>query len=262
MRWLSQRLVCLACIAGGAPLLCHALPAAAQIPIYAPADSAADVTPTVELAPSPEPKPLAPPAPSSETRGPSLSAPAAAKTDVISEPRPRVEPPPADDTDDDDEDAVNVSSRTRPTWYGWQTLIMDGATLSIFVSAATASSADDGLGAKLGGLGAASYELGPGIIHFVHGNPGRGLASFGIRVGLPLAGAFIGASAASGCDGFRCEVGGAVVGALLGAGGAIAIDAAVFAYDDPKRISPSHVALRPLLSLTPGRAFVGLAGQL
>jgi len=260
MQGLSQRLVCLACVACCAPLLCRAAPAAAQIPICAPADSAAAVPAAAELAPSPEPKPAALPAPSSEGRGPSLSAPAAAKTVVISEPRPPVERP-ADEADAEAQ-AVTISSRTRPTWYGWQTLIMDGATLSIFVSAAIASSADDGVGAKLGGLVAASYELGPGIIHVVHGNPGRGLASFGIRVGLPLAGAFIGASAASGCDGFRCEVGGAAVGALLGAGGAIAIDAAVFAYDDPKRISPSHVALRPLLSLSPGRAFVGLAGQL
>jgi hypothetical protein len=257
MQWLSQRLVCLACIACSAPLLCRAAPAAAQIPIDATADSAADVAPAAELAPSPEPLS----APPSDTRGPSLSAPAAAKTVVISEQRPRVEPPPADEGDADAQ-AVNISSRTRPTWYGWQTLLMDGATLSIFVSAAIASTADDAVSAKLAGLGVASYELGPGIIHFVHGNPGRGFASFGIRVGLPLAGAFIGASVASGCDGFRCEVGGAAVGALLGAGGAIAIDAAVFAYDDPKRISPSHLALRPLLSLTPGRAFVGLAGQL
>jgi hypothetical protein len=107
------------------------------------------------------------------------------------------------------------------------------------------------------------YEFGPGIVHFVHRNPGRGFASFGVRLGMPLAGAFLGASLFSNCDGYNCEQDGAGAGFLLGMAGAIAIDAAVFAYDD-RRAPPTHVGPRlvPLASLRPGRAWVGFGGEL
>jgi hypothetical protein len=258
---LSPRLVCLARFASGALLLCAAGPAAAQIPAYpAPPQAGAEVAPAAAGAPEPTPAAVAveaPSAPAAETRGPSLSAPPAAKSVVISEQHGSREPRRSAEVE-----PVVVEPRTRPRWYGWQTLVVDGATLSVFVTAAVAGSGDEKLGAKLAVLGLASYELGPGIVHFVHGNPGRGFASFGIRFGLPLTGAFIGASAASGCDGFLCEAGGAAVGALLGVGGAIAIDAALFAYEDPKSRPASRVWLRPLFSFTPQRALIGLAGQL
>ena len=236
-------------------------PALAQLPAY--------VAPDAPPAPSPAPpasEPTAPvesaaatprKAPPAATSGAPLSAPPAAKTAVITENHAAVEPRP-----DADDDAVEAP--TGPRWYGWQTLTADGATLALLIAASAVSQGRDGehLAPPMLVLGMASYELTPGIIHFAHRNPGRGFASFGIRFGLPLAGAFIGASAASGCNGFFCEAGGAAVGLLLGAGGAIAIDAAVFAYDDPGRRSTRRKSFIPLVAVTPQRAIIGLAGEL
>lgn len=167
--------------------------------------------------------------------------------------------------DDDEDDEHPLGLAPRRTWYGWQTLVVDGAALSaILLGAAIDGSGRDGGDVAL--LGLLGYELGPGIVHFVHRNPGRGFASFGVRLGMPLTGAFLGASVSSNCDGFRCEEDGAALGFLLGMAGAIAIDAAVFAFDErrprPERTSGATRGLTPLVSVVPGRAWVGVGGRL
>jgi hypothetical protein len=79
---------------------------------------------------------------------------------------------------------------------------------------------------------------------------------------MPLAAAFLGASLASGCNTNLCESNGAGVGVLLGMGGAIAIDAAVFAYDDRKPSSSRRLELLPVMSVTRQQAWIGLGGRL
>jgi hypothetical protein len=59
-----------------------------------------------------------------------------------------------------------------------------------------------------------------------------------------------------------CESQGAALGGLLGVGGAIAIDAAVFAYDDRKLRPPSLGGLSPLVLVGRHRALVGVGGAL
>jgi hypothetical protein len=240
------------------------LPAAAQLPLAAPEPEAPPiVAPAPEDAPSQAapsvvtppgvPGPL--PAPSAAPLPAPPSARAPAKVVVIREPTPAL------DDDDDDDDVPALAPRR--VWYGWQTLVVDAAGLSgLVLSAALSDSgaSDSDVGA-LATFGLLSYELGPGIVHFVHRNPGRGFASFGMRLGLPLAGAFVGASVSSNCDGFLCEADGAAAGLLLGMAGAIAIDAAVFAYDD-RRPRRARAKLVPVASFVPGRAWLGLAGEL
>lgn len=239
MRGLSPRLTRLLRLSTLTALSVRALPAAAQLPTYAaPAAAAEAPRATAELQPAPRVTP--PPA----------------KTEVITEQRAASSPPPHDD------EPVPVEPPPRRRWYGWQTLAADGASLAVFLTAGIASSGNEGFGGRVAAIGAVSYGLTPGIIHFVHRNPGRGFASFGIRLGMPLAGVFIGASAASGCSGFLCEAGGAAVGALIGAGGAIAIDAAVLAYEDPPDHPPIGVSFQPLISVTPKHALFGVAGRL
>jgi hypothetical protein len=165
--------------------------------------------------------------------------------------------------DDDDDEPPAMAPRR--TWYGWQTLIVDGAALSaLLLGAAIDGSGTDGGNVAL--LGLLGYEFGPGIVHFVHRNPGRGFASFGVRLGMPLTGAFLGASVSSNCDGYRCEADGAALGFLLGMAGAIAIDAAVFAYDERRpsaeRATRASSSWAPLVSVQPGRAWVGVGGRL
>lgn len=169
--------------------------------------------------------------------------------------------------EDDEEYYEDEPERPRRSWYGWQTLTADGVSTVVFFAAFNDEDAGgDDTNETLAWAGILGYELAPGIIHFAHRNPGRGFASMGIRLGMPLAGAFLGGAAASGCHGQDCKASGIGVGFLLGMGGAMAIDAALLAFDYPE--SRAHGAstvpstLSPLLSLSPKHAFVGVRGAL
>lgn len=132
------------------------------------------------------------------------------------------------------ERAVPVEeSRTERVWYGWQTLVVDGIALTAPFALASAG-AESEVAANTFLLG---YALGGPAVHFAHGNVGRGFGSFGLRVGLPLGGAAVGALATSraGCD--YCALGGAVLGTFGGIGGAIALDAAWLAYDTERTLT-------------------------
>jgi hypothetical protein len=243
--------------------------AVAQIPFTpaAPASAGENVpapgpsSPVAEAgAPAALPAAPAAPAPSIAPLPPAAAQPAPAKADQLKEPPvTAVEAASDDDAALDEEDSSTEGPRR--TWYGWQTLTADGISTLLFITGASLAGRGDETGETLAWASLAGYEFAPGVVHFVHENPGRGFASFGIRLGLPLAGAFVGAAAASGCSGYECEAGGAGAGFLLGMGGAIAIDAAVLAYDYPQ---PSRRAARvlPVVSVAPGRTFVGLAGEL
>lgn len=215
--------------------------ASAQMPVLAP----------VEPEPPPPPAALSSPA-----AAPVPSVPAPAKTDHLLAAGPPVAP-----AVDDDGDEAYVDTGPRRRWYGWQTLTADGASLTLIVAGAgVQGELAEGSGEALVAMGLIGYGFAPGIIHFAHGNTGRGFASFGMRLGMPLAGAFLGAAAASGCDGFECEAGGAGLGLLFGMAGAVAIDAAVFAFDDAERSSEAR--LMPLVALAPRSAWLGLGGRL
>ena len=256
MGWLSLRLVRLAPFALAASLFGYANAAVAQgsasHPTVEPA-AAASAAPAAALPPAPPP----PVATSTEPASPNAPPPAKAQRITAPEAHRAAE---GDDGEryDDSEDRPSK----RPQWYGWQTLIADAPSLTAFIAGVSMVSDGNDGGATLVWAGVLGYELTPSIIHFAHGNPGRGFASIGIRFGLPLAGSFIGASVASDCNRNLCELGGAGVGALLGMGGAIAIDAAALAYDDARPPEARHRGLVPLASLTPHRAWIGLGGEL
>ena len=248
MEWLPSPFARSALLSVAALVVCT--PAAAQIP-FAPSE--------------PEAEPASPSAPAPATPAGSAAPlatapPAPAKADRLKEP-PVTQAEAAVDDEVQLDDEGSSTESPRRTWYGWQTLTADGISTFLVLTAAGLAESDDDTAGTLVWASLAGYEFAPGIVHFAHGNPGRGFASFGIRLGMPLAGAFVGAAAASGCDGYECEAVGAGVGFLLGMGGAIAIDAAVLAYDSPD--SSRQVArVLPLVSVAPGHAYVGLAGEL
>lgn len=137
--------------------------------------------------------------------------------------------------------------RFESRWYGWQTLMVDGAAILI---------ASD--------VSVPIYVLGGPIVHWSHGNVGRGFGSLGLRVGAPLllAAAFVG-----GCDGngdMGC-LGAALMGLLLGSGAAIAIDAAAIARDtveveDDVSFSLGPARVTPTVSITDSQGRVMLVG--
>jgi hypothetical protein len=135
------------------------------------------------------------------------------------------------------------------TWYGWQTLLADGASLGLILVSAS------GHGESLQGFtvaGVLGYFFAPPIVHWAHGNASNGFASLGIRAGGALL-VVVGAVGAYG--GGHGSSGGGPGVALAVAGvvcmiAAIPIDAAALAYDEPKRgemsIGPlHHLALAP-----------------
>ncbi|HSO40490.1 MAG TPA: hypothetical protein VLT33_48520 [Labilithrix sp.] len=159
--------------------------------------------------------------------------------------------------------------RTHTHWYGWQTLLVDGASLLVLPAVAmTSDSAGGGLLLVAGG----GYLLGGPIVHLAHGEVARAFASLGLRAGLPLVGGFVGVAAAKeNCRGELCGLGGAFVGAALGMVAATIIDPAALAYEKVEdessarsdRPAPvrSRVALSPLAGPRKEGGFdVGLGG--
>lgn len=197
--------------------------------------------------------PVAPPAASATTAP--LAQPLPAKAQQLSEPRGEA----SDEADDYFEEDDGGTETPRRVWYGWQTLTADGISTLVFFAAFGQDS--DRVNETLAYAGLLGYELAPGIVHFAHRNAGRAFASFGIRLGMPLAGAFLGGAAISGCSGDDCQATGIGLGFLLGMGGAIALDAALLAYESPE---PRRQAARvmPVVSLARGHAWLGLAGEL
>lgn len=131
----------------------------------------------------------------------------------------------------------------KPTWYGTQTLIADAVSAPlVFV-----------------GVGVVTYALGPPIIHWAHGNAGTGFGSLALRVVMPLAGAGVGC-AVGGCEG-RGEYTGAAAGAIVGGLGIVALDAFVFAYEQPEAAPSARMRVTPTVSLGRGAASFALSAS-
>jgi hypothetical protein len=185
-------------------------------------------------------EPLAPPdraASALSARGPSASHGATAvdpDAEPLSSRGPALSPgrPPPD----------YLADEARPTrrWYGWQTLIVDGAaSVALLTLASQSRSSNDGWLAPVTG----TYLLASPIIHVAHGHPGKALLSLGIRGVGPL---LIAAAFASGSSSGEL---GTVNGPLLVLGvlaipAAIAVDAAAIAREGTPHEDASSFVLR------------------
>jgi hypothetical protein len=196
-----------------------------------------------------------------------------------------------------DAEAEDVSPPPpRRVWYGWQTLVVDGAAIGTMGLAFAVKDQNASAGSSLAYLSMATYALGPPIVNLAHGNTRGALRSVGIRVGAPLVAGFvlgaiggaIGFAVASpyrckplftfddnapetSCAGLGAAVGfglGAFSGGLAGYGAAVISDAAL-AYDAPAVENEKAPATRsqgtwsiaPKVALSPnGGAQLGVGG--
>jgi hypothetical protein len=164
--------------------------------------------------------------------------------------------------------------RTAPverTWYGWQILLADAASIAC---AAITEHGECIVGLALSGP----------VVHSLHGHVGRGFASLGLRVGLPLLGGIIGASfancpeqeTASSSSGNGhgagygtvavpsfCGLSEMGIGMMIGAAGAIAVDG-IWAFTDGAPVQesprPSRYALSPRLAVGQNNVAAGIGG--
>lgn len=151
-------------------------------------------------------------------------------------------------------------------WYGWQTLLVDGASLVLSVGAASTRS-----GATAGTLGLASlagYLFGGPLVHVGNGRALTGLGSLGLRTGLPVGGAIAGGLAGYGSCGKSsgdfgsglCVVAFGFLGAGVGLIAAVITDAAWLARKTVETRQQQGVRWLPDLSLTPTGGSAGVRG--
>lgn len=175
-------------------------------------------------------------------------------------------------------DAPVVQPATKREWYGWQVLLVDGASLLVMIGGAAAQSG------AVAGTGGLIYLGGPAAVHWAHGNVAKGFGSIGLRVGAPFVGALLGlAIGAASCTGSTssrrtdCAAAGAALGFLGGYIAGISVDAGVLAFDDVKAETPAQsgasttrprvakpspaVTVLPSAAVTPQGGSVGLVGS-
>ncbi len=143
--------------------------------------------------------------------------------------------------------------------YGYQIALADGAAIAA------------GLATENGGAMIGLYLAGGPIIHFSHGQVGRGFLSLGLRVGLPYLGAIVGAAVGeSNCQGvddeWFCGVGELLLGGALGAVAASVIDWTVLAkktttMERESLFQVGSVRANPNLGVTRGGVSLGLSGS-
>jgi hypothetical protein len=149
------------------------------------------------------------------------------------------------------------------TWYGWQTLIVDAASLGALFAAPAAGYPWT---ARLRPLGAGAYLIGGPIVHVAHGRWGRALASLSLRTGLPIVAALGGAGLGRADRGDFLSKDGFFVGLGAGLVGAAALDALFFASPDgrPTPWATGHglrpVTIAPQAAITPRGTSFGVSG--
>jgi hypothetical protein len=164
-------------------------------------------------------------------------------------------------TDDEAYDAVGLRHRPKKVWYGWQTLVVDGAGL--LVGALAASNESGGMA----GVALLNYSLGAPIVHAAHGEGIRALASVGLRAAVPMAVGLL----AYGISDNSGDESAFYSGLALGAIGAIALDAGVLAYEEhcgcerdakaTKKSVAKSFTITPTVAPRAGGATLGVVGN-
>jgi hypothetical protein len=146
---------------------------------------------------------------------------------------------------------------TEHVWYGWETLLVDAASFSVFLGTVN----DVKRPAPYVGL--AGYALGGPIVHIANDEPGRAAGSLILRVATPALLATVGYLSYSPSDA-RGFWGPELNAAILGFCGAVAasvVDATVLARRNVVVDRRPKLSWTPSLSIDPkGRPAAGISG--
>ena len=162
------------------------------------------------------------------------------------------------------------TSTTSLRWYGWQTLSLDAASLTVGVIGVNNMGEARSTGILMGSIGLTGYTLGAPVVHWSHGQPGKAAASLGLRIGAPLiAVGLLSATSAARCpvaaeqdDAHYCQE---VLKTMAVAGTismlvASAVDAGTLSWE-PELRQRGKLALAPVLGWDGARGgMAGLAG--
>lgn len=145
--------------------------------------------------------------------------------------------------------------RPKGTWYGWQTLVVDGAAASLAIAGVFVMLNRDTHegGAMALYLAATMYAVGAPVTHWAHGNVSAGLGSLGMRL-LTVGVVYVVATSV-----FHGSSEGDAAGTLAIA--VPAVDASLWAYDTRGARPAQQVTLNPTVAPTKDGATVGLVGS-
>jgi len=156
-------------------------------------------------------------------------------------------------------------------WYGWQTALVDVASLGTMpLEASSASFARTPSATYLFLTSAWGYVLGPPIVHAAHGYWRRGAADLALRAGAVTVGAVLGGAATGSpsCNALYVSCitsrpDGPMVGALVGAMLASIVDASFLSWDPgaPAESPPPRFTLVPVAQITPLGGAFGVSGR-
>lgn len=213
----------------------------------------------IPTAPPPEPPPLAttppPTSPPPTSPPPTSSPPAATPERIVVQPpaRPR---------------------KYEEQWYGWQTLLFDvGAIGTTFVGLSTSSS-------ELFWAGHLGFMLGAPVVHFGHGNVGKGFGSFALRLFVPpvtagvgaITGLIVNSDSNDRSGGVFSGLTGLIYGFVIGYYGGLVLSSGIDAFALAReRVEVEGTALRraptrpwftvaPTVDFTKSHGTVGVAG--
>jgi hypothetical protein len=236
-----------------APLVVLLLVAAA--PAFADTPPPADVPPPADAAPPAPPAPPPPP-PAADTADTPPPGPPLKLQPIV--PPPILVPPPALDAGE-----PGPIVRTR-YGYRWQTITTDA--IAIALSLAIDRIAADG-GTRPGALATitiGSYFFSAPLIHGVHRQGKRALASFGLRAGLPLVLGLLGEAIddVPPCDNCKDTLrsDGKVIGLTVGVLVAMAVDNVLLTRPIFRRTERPRAAWTPAVRGVRGGATAGVSG--
>lgn len=162
------------------------------------------------------------------------------------------------------------ASPARQRWYGWQLMLADAASVGLYTWSTAGNPLENP--STVGLIGAQLYLFGPPVIHAVmHDKPKTGLASLGLRLGLPLLGAGMSSLIGHGIGLRRCPreqglcqavaVGSAAyIGLGVGYLTAIGLDAAWLAWED-EPVPARAVRWAPVVTPAAGGGWAGVQAR-